>query len=102
MRGRPFVVVYQLPPDEPPPPPPEKPPPPLNPLDPEDPGVETKVPAATVENEFMLDATSEKPPVDQLPTYHVGLARDWPAALAAAATSSKTRAHRSARPKTMA
>ena len=64
--------------------------------------METKVPAATVENESMLEATSEKPPVDQLPTYQVGLAKEWPAAAAAAATSSKTRAQRSARPKTMA
>jgi hypothetical protein len=98
----PGARAYQLPPDEPPPPPPEKPPPLLNPLDPEEPGVETKVPAATVENESMLDATSEKPPVDQLPTYQAGLASECPAALAAAATSSKTRAQRSARPKTMA
>ncbi len=95
-------VRYQLPPDEPPPPPPEKPPPPLKPLDPDDPGVETKVPAATVENESMLDATSEKPPWPQLPAYQSGLAMEWPAAAAAAATSSKVFAQRSASPKTMA
>ena len=63
----PPATRYQLPPDEPPPPPPENPPPPLNPLDPEDPGVETNVPAATVEKESMLDATSENPPEPQPP-----------------------------------
>ena len=72
----PVACRYQLPPEEPPPPPPEKPPPPLNPLEPEEPGVETKVPAATVEKESMLEATSEKPPVDQLPTYQVGPAKE--------------------------
>ncbi len=76
-------------------------PPPLKPLEPEDPGVETNVPAATVEKESMLDATSEKPP-DPPPPYQVGTATAWPAAVAAAATSSKTRAQRSARPNTMA
>ena len=32
----------------------------------------------------MLDATSEKPPAPQSPTYQVGLATTWPAAAAAA------------------